>query len=293
MRPSSRLPDATRSHEDEMHGIDALEIPIEAHLSRRVRVWQATWPVVVAIAMFVSLWQVVVWLEVRPSYALPGPGPVFDQLVQDFRDGKMLRAIWVTISRAAVGYGVALVIGVIIGLVVAGNRIVRTATGSLITGLQTMPSISWFPLAIILFGLTENAILFVIVLGAAPAIANGLITAIDHIPPLLLNAGRVLGARGLARYRHVVVPASLPSFVGGMKQGWAFAWRSLMAGELLVAIAYKLGLGTLQHNYGQVNEVEGLIGTMIVIFAIGIVMDRLVFHRLERAVLVRWGLAGT
>ena len=127
-------------------------------------------------------------------------------------------------------------IGTVVGSLVARIPTLRAAFGSLITGLQTMPSIAWFPLAILIFQLSERAILFVVVLGAAPSIANGLITGADNVPPILLRAGRVLGARGLAAYRYVVLPASLPSFVGGLKQGWAFAWRSLMAGELLVVI---------------------------------------------------------
>ena len=112
-------------------------------------------------------------------------------------------------------------------------QVLRAAIGSMITGLQTMPSVAWVPLAIILFKLTENAIFFVVVLGAAPSIANGIIDGIDHVPPILLRAGRVLGARGCHSLRHVVIPAALPSVVGGLKQGWAFAWRSLMAGELI------------------------------------------------------------
>ena len=114
------------------------------------------------------------------------------------------------------------------------SRVLRAAVGSLITGLQTMPSIAWFPLAILLFKLTEAAIMFVVVLGAAPSIANGLISGVDHVPPIMLRAGRVLGAKGISAYRHVMLPAALPSFIAGLKQGWAFAWRSLMAGELLV-----------------------------------------------------------
>ena len=113
----------------------------------------------------------------------------------------------------------------------------------MVTGLQTMPTIAWFPLAIMLFGLNETAILFVVVLGAGPAIANGVISGVDHIPPLQLRAGRVLGARGLTLYRHVIIPGSLPGYVAGLKQGWAFAWRSLLAGELLVIIAKKPSLG--------------------------------------------------
>jgi NitT/TauT family transport system permease protein len=292
MRPSSPVPKSPSgaSHDAEIHGIDALEIPLEAHPSRGSRLWSATWPVVAAIVLFLVFWQIVVWLELRPSYALPGPVPVFEDMWAD--RALLLKGFGITMTRAAIGYAVAFLVGTLLGLAVSGSKPLRAAVGSLITGLQTMPSIAWFPLAILLFGLTENAILFVIVLGAAPAIANGLIVAIDHIPPLLLSAGRVLGARGIAKYRHVILPAAFPSFVGGMKQGWAFAWRSLMAGELLVGIAHRLGLGTIMHNDQVVSDAVGLIGTMIVILVIGIVVDRLLFARMERSVRVRWGLTG-
>src|SRR5438874_2224349 len=128
-------------------------------------------------------------------------------------------------------------------LAVARIGFLRSAIGSLITGLQTMPSIAWFPLAIVLLGLTEQAILFVVVLGAAPSIANGVIAGVDHVPPLWVRAGRMMGARNLRLYRHVVFPASFPTYVAGLKQGWAFAWRSLMAGELLVIVAHRPSIG--------------------------------------------------
>jgi NitT/TauT family transport system permease protein len=277
-------------HDAEIHGIDALEIPIEPHPSRATRIWRGTWPVLAAIAGFLLLWQLIVWLGFKPSYALPGPTTVFRRLAKDVAAGKLNQPTIVTMTRAGAGYALAFVVGTLIGLAVAGNRTLRTATGSLITGLQTMPSIAWFPLAILLFGLTEKAILFVVVLGAAPAIANGLISAIDHIQPILLSAGRVLGARGWSKYRHVVLPAAFPSFVGGMKQGWAFAWRSLMAGELLVVIAKRSSLGARMHFDQEFADSVGLISTMIVILAIGIVVDRVVFARVERAVRTRWGL---
>src|SRR5262249_2156843 len=148
-----------------------------------------------------------------------------------------------TMHRAVVGYAIALVVGATVGIAVAGSRVLRSAVGSLITGLQTMPSIAWFPAALVLFGATERAITFVIIIGAAPSIANGIVSGIAQVPPILLRAGRVLGARGPALYRKVVIPAALPTAVSGLKQGWAFAWRSLMAGELLVVIASKPSIG--------------------------------------------------
>jgi NitT/TauT family transport system permease protein len=175
-------------------------------------------------------------------------------------------------------------------LAVARSKVLRTAIGSMITGLQTMPTIAWFPLAIVLFGLKESAILFVVILGAGPAIANGIITGVDHIPPVLLRAGRVLGARGVSTYRHVVIPACLPGYVAGLKQGWAFAWRSLLAGELLVIIAKKPSLGVRLELTRTNTDYVGMVATMVTIFVIGVVIDSVVFARFERAIRARWGL---
>ncbi|CAN5647680.1 hypothetical protein BH18ACT2_BH18ACT2_23260 [soil metagenome] len=230
-----------------------------------------------------------VWSGWKREYLLPAPGTVFGRLGELIGDGTVLRALAVTGQRAALGFGVALAVGVVVGGVVASSRLARAAVGSLITGLQTMPSIAWFPLAIILFGLSEEGILFVVVLGAAPSVANGLITGIDHVPPILLRAGHVMGARGWSRFRHVVLPASMPSFVGGLKQGWAFAWRSLMAGELLVTLGVA-GVGYLLQQYRVLYDAPALIAIMIVILAVGIVVDVACFGTLDRFVRRRHGL---
>ena len=160
---------------------------------------------------------------------------MFRQLGELIADGTVFEAIGITMEPGRLrASGWRWSSASSIGAVVSSSKIVRSAVGSMITGLQTMPSIAWFPLAILLFKLSEGAITFVVVLGAAPSIANGLITGVDHVPPILLRAGHMIGAAALDKFRHVVLPASLPSFVGGLKQGWAFAWRSLMAGELIV-----------------------------------------------------------
>jgi NitT/TauT family transport system permease protein len=152
-----------------------------------------------------------------------------------------------------------------------------------------MPSIAWFPLAIALYQLTENAILFVIVLGAAPSIANGVIAGVDYVPPILLRAGRNIGARGINLYRYVIAPASLPSIVAGLKQGWAFAWRSLMAGELLVIIAERPSLG-VQLSFARENsDATTMLATMVVILVLGLVVD-VVFNAVDRRIRARWGL---
>jgi NitT/TauT family transport system permease protein len=294
MRSPHRLIDAASGRRDnDLAGIDALDLPLQPAPSRLARSWSALWPKLAALSLFLAAWQAVVWSGWKPEYVLPSPTPVFSRLAADIADGTLVTAMAITMRRAAVGYSIALVIGVALGLAVSRNRYLRTATGSLITGVQTMPSIAWFPLAILLFKLSEQAILAVVVLGAAPAIANGLIHGVDHIPPLLLRAGKVLGARGLAAYRHVILPAAMPGFVGGLKQGWAFAWRSLMAGELLVIIANRPSIGVRLQFARELSDAEGLIAAMLVVLAIGIVVDLAVFGRLEPMIRRRWGLTET
>jgi NitT/TauT family transport system permease protein len=276
----------------ELAGLDNLDLPLRPRKSRLRRTWSSTWPLLAAIGLALLLWQIVVWLGLRPAWVLPGPLTVLPALFKDLTsDDRLIMAIATTMRRAVVGFGFALVIGTLIGLAVTRFKLLRTAVASLITGLQTMPSIAWFPLAILLFGLNEAAIMFVLILGAAPSVANGLINGIDHIPPILLRAGRVLGARKIDKYRFVIVPAALPAFVAGLKQAWAFAWRSLMAGELLVIIANQPALGVRLQLQRELSDAKALIGTMIVVLVIGIVVDLVIFGALERRIRQRRGLA--
>jgi NitT/TauT family transport system permease protein len=278
-------------NDQELAGLDKLESAPSIGRNTAASVWSNLWPKIGALVIGLFLWQVVVWSEWKPEYILPGPGKTFSTLWEMLREGTIWEATLTTMRRAFVGYFAAVLIGLVIGGLVARIRAVRAAFGSFITGIQTMPSIAWFPLAIVLFQLSERAILFVVVSGAAPAIANGLISGADNIPPVLLRAGKVLGARGWNSFRHIVFPASLPGLVSGLKQGWAFAWRSLMAGELLVIIKGKPSIGSLLQENRAVNDYRGLLAVMIVILVIGIIVDSVVFGRLEKAIRRRWGLA--
>ena len=270
-------------------GLDALETVDDRGPGWLRKGWTAAWPKLLAIAIALGLWQVLDWTDWRPDYALAGPAPALRQLSSIMQEAVFWKAIAITAQRALVGYAVAIVVGLVVGIAVARVRTLRSGVGALITGLQTMPSIAWFPLAIVLFKLSEQAILFVVVLGAAPSIANGLISGVDHVPPILVRAGRVLGARGLTLMRHVVLPAALPACVGGLKQGWAFAWRSLMAGELIVIVANKPSLGSRLTFARELSQSDLLIAYMIVILVIGILVDSL-FGRADRAIRRRWGL---
>ena len=222
---------------------------------------------------------------------LKGPGPVFSNLWNEMLHGSpsLWSIIGFTLETAIVGYAAALVIGSVIGLLVARILPLRAAVGSIITGLQTMPSIVWVPFAIIIFGESESAILFVVILGAAPSIAAGLISGVDYTPPLLLRAGKTMGLHGAALYRYLILPASLPAYVAGMKQGWAFAWRSLMAGEIVVQIVGQFSIGQSISVDQQNLDFAAASSMLIVILIIGLVVDT-IFTKADLALRRRRGL---
>ncbi|MEU8260099.1 ABC transporter permease [Micromonospora sp. NPDC048999] len=274
----------------EITGLDALEIAgREQGPSRLRRAWSALWPKLAALALAIAGWQAVVWTGWKDPWVLPGPATVF----ADLGDYLVSSALWdglaTTGRRAVVGFAVAVAVGLVLGLAVARVKVLRAALGSMITALQTMPSIAWFPLAILLFQLSEQAIFFVVVLGAAPSVANGVIHGVDYVPPLLVRAGRNLGARGLNLYRYVIAPAALPAIVAGLKQGWAFAWRSLMAGELLVVIATRTSIGAQLTYARELNEAPRLMAIMIVILVVGLGVD-VAFGAADKAIRRRWGV---
>jgi sulfonate transport system permease protein len=280
---------------DPLAGLDALELapqPGRDLLRRGVsgKALGSVWPKLLAIALVLGIWEIAWLVHVKPASVFPGPATVLPNLWGQMQHGLLWQAIRTTLERAVIGFGVALVIGSLIGALVSRIKPLRAAVGSLITGLQTMPSIAWFPFAIIFFGVNTSAIIFVIVLGAAPSIANGLIAGVDYTPPLLLRAGKTMGLRGFALYRHLILPASLPAFVAGLKQGWAFAWRSLMAGELLVIVAGTSSIGVLLDTDQQQADMPSAISIMIVILVLGIIVDSL-FGTADRAIRLRRGLA--
>lgn len=248
-------------------------------------------PPLIAFVLVLVLWEIIYLSGWRPHYVLPSPLQVLERLMSLLGDAKFWLGVSTTMTRAGVGFGISVLIGTVVGLLVSQSRILREALGSLITGMQTMPSIAWFPFAILIFGLTENAILFVVLLGAAPSIANGLISGVDEIPRPLLRNAQSMGATGLRLYRYVVMPAALPAYVSGLKQGWAFAWRSLMAGELLVIIASRPSLGASLQFFREFSDTTGLMAIMMVILLVGMGVDQ-IFTALSKQLQLRRGLGG-
>ncbi len=272
-------------------GLDQLELAPPQQAKRHIgaKVWAVAWPKLLALVLALAIWQLI-YLSGFKSAILPGPVTTLTDLWHQLHTAQLWSAIGTTLRRAVIGFAIALAIGTVVGALVSRIRPLRAAVGSLITALQTLPSIVWVPFAIILFGATTQAILFVIVMTAAPAIANGLIAGADFLPPLLLRAGKTMGLRRVSLYRHVIMPATLPAFVGGLKQGWAFGWHGLIAGEVVVIILGQPSLGVLLSNDQDQAAMASAISIIIVILAIGIAVD-LLFNVVNGRIRRRWGVA--
>jgi NitT/TauT family transport system permease protein len=242
---------------------------------------------IIFYAALLMLWQLIAMSGIWPDYLFPGPLAVLNALVTGFTQGLYLQAIGVSLSRLAIGYGISLVVGLALGLLIGRNRILEETVGSLILGLQALPSVCWLPLAILWLGLSEQAIIFVVIMGALFSITLGVDAGVKNTNPIYLKAARNMGARNVALYSQVIFPAALPAIINGLKQGWTFAWRSLMAGEL---IFFTLSLGNLLQTGRDLNDAAQVMAVMVVIIAIGVTIDVLIFGPIERRVRERWGL---
>ena len=245
-------------------------------------------PPIVFLAALVGVWELSYLVDLKPSYALRGQVQVAQTFLTTVQDGRAAEAIWTSLSRGAVGFAMSLVIGTLLGLAMWASRWLRSAIGPIVSGLQSLPSVAWVPAAIIWFQLSDAAIYTVVLLGAVPSIANGLLTGMKQVPPLFDRVGRVLGLSTPGRIRYVLLPAALPGYLGGLRQGWAFAWRSLMAAEL-ITYAPKLGqgLGQLLNIGRELSQMSLVITAITLILAVGIAIELLVFAPLERRVLTR------
>jgi len=271
-------------------GLDALELgPAEPRAPRWRKVLDSVLPPLGGLALLLLAWMLVV--AVYHPTTLPSPGAVYSSLLDSWRQGRVQEAVGTSLERGGLGFLFSVLVGTPIGLLLSRVRFLRRAFQPLVSGLQSMPSVAWVPAAILWFALSEGTIYFVILMGAIPSIINGTISGIDQVPPLYTRVGHVLGARGLKMARYVLLPAALPGYIGGLKQGWAFSWRSLMAAELIVTSStFGLGLGQLLDQSRQLFDLPGVLGGIIAILVVGLAVDLLVFSPVERAVLRRRGL---
>lgn len=275
-----------------VRGLDALDTPTvvaRPWWRRAVAVWL---PPAVALILFVAVWQLVWASAITSEFKVPQPATVWSEFTAIVDDGRVWSILWTSISRAALGFAVALLIATPLGLLVAKVQVVRSAIGPLLSGLQSLPSVAWVPAAILWFGLTDATIYFVVLAGSIPSIANGLVAGIDQIPPILPRVGQVLGASGLRSARHILLPAALPGYLAGCKQGWAFSWRSLMAAEIIASgPLLGFGLGAYLKDGSDLSNMPGVIAAIFLILIVGIGIELLVFRPVERRVLRARGLA--
>ena len=272
-------------------GLDNLQTDARTRRPWWRRLIDGALPPIVLLVLLIAAWQAYTVIAApRPDLA-PGPLDVAAALGQSWEAGRLQLAIGTSLERGILGFLIAIAIGTPLGLLLAEWGLLRRAMGPLLSGLQVLPSVAWVPAAIIWFGLSDATVYFVVLMGAVPSIANGLVAGIAQVPPQLRRVGTVLGASRWQLATSVVVPAALPGYVAGLKQGWAFSWRSLMAAEIIAfGGTIGFGLGSMLQQSRDLADLAGALGTILVILAIGILIELVFFGPLERRMLRGRGL---
>ncbi|GAA5085458.1 ABC transporter permease [Microbacterium yannicii] len=296
--PKGRTVAATDAPADDLRslaaGLDSLQTDAERGPGPWRRFATSVVPPILFVIILIVAWQLyVVIAQPRPDI-VPGPVDVWNALGLAWDSGRLQEAVATSLERGVIGFLIAIVVGTPIGLLLAEVRPIRRAVGPIISGLQVLPSVAWVPAAIIWFGLSDATVYFVILMGAIPSIVNGLIAGIDQVPPQLRRVGTVLGASRWQLATAVILPAALPGYLAGLKQGWAFSWRSLMAAEIIATGGtIGFGLGSMLDQSRELADLAGVLGTIIAILAIGILIELVFFGPLERRMLKRRGLLVT
>ena len=249
---------------------------------------------IIALVFFILLvvvWQLLWWRRLWSPVLVPSPMEVGSYLLSAVRDGTLPRACYITMKRLLLGYVAGLALGLPLGLLNARFKFMEDTLGVMALGLQTLPSVCWAPLALLWFGQTETAMFFIVIMGSLWSVVLATDNGVRNVPPIYARAAQTMGSKGLHTWLKVIIPASLPFIVSGMKQGWAFAWRSLMAAEIYVTILTGFGLGHLLHYGRELNAMDQVIAIMLVIIVIGLLADKILFSPFERFMHRRWGTA--
>jgi NitT/TauT family transport system permease protein len=239
--------------------------------------------------ILLAIWEGLVRLGIWSPVLVPSPVAVMTYLVHATADGTLFAACVVTMKRLLLGYAVGLMLGLPLGLLISRFRFMEDTIGLLALGLQTLPSVCWAPLALLWFGQTEAAMFFIVIMGSLWSVILATDAGVRNVSPIYVRAARTMGSRGLHTWFKVIMPAALPFIVSGMKQGWAFAWRSLMAAEIYVTILTGFGLGHLLHYGRELNAMDQVIAIMFVIIVIGLLADKILFSPWEKFMHRRWG----
>jgi NitT/TauT family transport system permease protein len=269
-------------------GLDSLQA--DAGQGTRVE-WSRVLLPIAAVVVLVLAWQLYVSMGFKRRDLVPGPVDVLQQFGHLWTGGKLQEAVWTSLQRGLLGFLISVAIATPVGLLLAQVAPLRRAFGPLISGLQVLPSVAWVPAAIIWFGLTDATVYFVVFMGAIPSIINGVISGVDQIPPQYRSVATVLGASRLQLALQIILPAALPGYLGGLKQGWAFSWRSLMAAEIIaVGGSIGFGLGSMLNQGRDLSDMTVVTSAILLILAVGILIELLVFGPLEKRLLRRRGL---
>ena len=247
-------------------------------------------PLVLGFYFFLLLvWQLLAWLRVAPDYLLPSPFQVARRMVELTRDNLLWPSIQTTLTRMALGFALSALIGLFIGIAMGTSWVVNKSLKSLFLGLQTLPTAAWVPVSLLIFGLSDHGMFFVIIMSSMPAVAIATSDGILNIPPIYLRAARTLGTRPFAMYGRVIIPAALPNMVTGLKLGWTLGWHGAVSAELIKS---SVGLGFLLSMGRELNDVSQVIGIMLLTIVFGLLLDRFIFGFIETKIRRRWGLTG-
>lgn len=294
-RDTALLDRAADAHDEDLRSLEAGLDRLQTTPDRAPGAWRrfgsSVVPPLVFVALLIAAWQLyVVIAQPRPDI-VPAPLDVLGAFGDAWEAGRLQLAVATSLERGVIGFLIAIVVGTPIGLLLAEVRPIRRAVGPIISGLQVLPSVAWVPAAILWFGLSDATVYFVILMGAIPSIVNGLIAGVAQVPPQLRRVGTVLGTTRLSQPLLIVLPAALPGYVAGLKQGWAFSWRSLMAAEIIATGgSIGFGLGAMLDQSRELADIAGVLATIIAILAIGILVELVVFGPLERRMLRNRGL---
>jgi NitT/TauT family transport system permease protein len=245
--------------------------------------------VILFFGILIGLWEAAYRAKIWSPVLLPAPGQVAEYLKNAVEDGTLYHATIITMRRLLIGYVVGIIGGLPLGFLTARWKVFHDTVGTMALGLQTLPSVCWVPLALLWFGQSEAAMLFVVVMGTLWSVVIATDTGVRNVPPIYRRAAHTMGSRRLHMWFKVILPAALPFIVSGMKQGWAFAWRSLMAAEIFVTILTGFGLGQLLHYGRELSAMDQVIGIMFVIVVIGLLADKIFFSPVETFLHRRWG----
>ncbi|ESU32541.1 ABC transporter permease [Bacillus sp. 17376] len=242
---------------------------------------------IIFFAVIIAFWYTGSKLEWWMPIILPSPEKVLEALITGFQDKTLIYDLIASFKRLAIGLGLSLVIGTALGVLLAKSKTADETLGTIVLAFQSVPSIVWLPLAIMWFGMNEKAVIFVVVLGGTFVMTLNIRVGIKNVSPLFIKAAKTMGVTGWNLYKRVIFPAAIPYVVTGSRLAWAFAWRALMAGELL---STGPGLGYTLRYASDFGDMGLVIGVMIIIGVIGTIVDQLIFQRIEKSVLNRWGL---